>query len=172
MSTVNRLGLQNSNRCAAVKGRDTADVIKASDARRTQSYRARVFYCRTNAERESVCEREKKKEPISSSRTEREKLLKNENAEKYERRRDDDDDNPHGNALSTNAPLQIALRETAPRNRAGETALEINGARFRKSDSNRARFESDAGRMRQREGERKLGVASGQGRAGEIRGED
>jgi len=169
MSTVNRLGLQNSNRQLR---EDTADVIKASDARRTQSYRARVFYCRTNAERESVCEREKKKEPISSSRTEREKLLKNENAEKYERRRDDDDDNPHGNALSTNAPLQIALRETAPRNRAGETALEINGARFRKSDSNRARFESDAGRMRQREGERKLGVASGQGRAGEIRGED
>jgi len=58
MSTVNRLGLQNSNRCAAVKGRDTADVIKASDARRTQSYRARVFYCRTNAERECVCVRE------------------------------------------------------------------------------------------------------------------
>jgi len=115
--------------------------------------------------------REKKKEPISSSRVEREKLL-NKNAEKYERRRDDDDDNPYGNALSTNAPLQIALREAAPRNRAGETALEINGARFRKSDSNRARFESDAGRMRQREGERKLGVASGQGRAGEIRGED
>ena len=55
MSTVNRLGLQNSNRQLR---EDTADVIKASDARRTQSYRARVFYCRTNAERESVCVRE------------------------------------------------------------------------------------------------------------------
>ena len=170
MSTVNHLGLQNSNRQLR---EDAADVIKASDARRTQSYRARVFCSRfitvAQTQRERECE--KKKEPISSSRTEREKLLKNKNAEKYERRRDDDD-NPYGNALSTNAPLQIALRETAPRNRAGETALEINGARFRKSDPNRARFESDAGRMRQREGERKLGVASGQGRAGEIRGED
>ena len=63
MSTVNRLGLQNSNRCAAVKGRDTADVIKASDARRTQSYRARVFCSRfiTVAKTQRVCVREEER---------------------------------------------------------------------------------------------------------------
>jgi len=71
MSTVNRLGLQNSNRCAAVKGRDTADVIKASDARRTQSYRARVFYCRTNAERERVCVRERRRKNQSLLRAQK-----------------------------------------------------------------------------------------------------